>query len=106
MDNTYINILLEKYWECGTSVEEERELHTFFTKSVIPPELLPYKTWFVAPGAEDLLPLGDGFDEQVLTHIAQLKKRRRNQYITRYICIGSLAFTLLLVFLCLKLFLS
>ncbi len=106
MDYTYINRLLEKYWECGTSIEEERELHAFFTTAVIPPDLIPYKTWFVSSGAENLLPLGEGFDEQVLNHISQLKKRRRQQSITRYLCIGTLVFTFFLLFLCIKLFLS
>lgn len=105
MDYAHISRLLDKYWECGTTVEEERELRCFFSGSIVPPDLLPYKSWFVSAEAEMLLPLGDNFDEQVMTHIGQLKKRRRQQSVTRYLCIASLFFVLILLFLCLKLFL-
>ena len=39
-------------------VEEERELRRFFSSAVIPPDLLPYKAWFVSHEAEALPPLG------------------------------------------------
>lgn len=104
MDYGRINMLLDKYWECGTTVEEERELRQFFSASIVPPDLLPYKSWFVSAEAEMLLPLGDNFDEQVINHIGQLKRRRRQQSLTRYICIGSLFFAFILLFLCFKLF--
>lgn len=105
MEYQYINKLLDKYWECGTTVEEERELRKFFAAAIVPPDLLPYKSWFVSAEAEMLNPLGDRFDEQVLIHIDQLKRRRRQQSITRCLSIGSLFFVLVLLFLCLKLFL-
>lgn len=105
MNYSDINKLLDKYWECGTTVEEERQLREFFSTAIVPPDLLPYKSWFVSAEAEMLNPLGDSFDEQVLTHIGQLKRRRRQQSISRYICMGSLFFVSILLFLCLKLFL-
>lgn len=52
MDYQRINKLLDKYWECATSVEEERELRRFFSSAVIPPDLLPYKAWFVSHEAD------------------------------------------------------
>lgn len=38
--------LLEKYWQCETSIEEERELRTLFSGEKIPQDLTGYKTWF------------------------------------------------------------
>lgn len=105
MDCTHIYSLLDKYWECGTTVEEERELRRFFSGSIVPPDLLPYKSWFVSGEAEMLLPLGEHFDAQVMADIEQLKRRRRQQSVTRYLCLGSLGFVFILLFLCLKLFL-
>ena len=32
MDYKYIEQLLERYWQCETSVEEESELRAFFSK--------------------------------------------------------------------------
>ena len=70
MDYQRINKLLDKYWECATSVEEERELRRFFSSAVIPPDLLPYKAWFVSHEAETLPPLGKDFDARILEHIS------------------------------------
>ena len=56
--NQRINKLLDKYWECATSVEEERELRRFFSSAVIPPDLLPYKAWFVSHEPRHCLPWG------------------------------------------------
>ena len=74
MDYQRINKLLDKYWECATSVEEERELRRFFSSAVIPPDLLPYKAWFVSHEAETLPPLGKDFDARILEHISEDRK--------------------------------
>lgn len=84
MEYQRIHHLLDKYWECATSVEEERELRHFFTSGGIPPELLPYKAWFVSHEAESLSPLGADFDERVLARISREKRARRR----RYFCYG------------------
>ena len=47
MDYDRIKILLEKYWECATTIDEERELRHFFSSDTLPPELRPYKAWFL-----------------------------------------------------------
>lgn len=80
MEYRRIHQLLDKYWECATSVEEERELRQFFTAGTIPPELLPYKAWFISHEAESLSPLGHDFDSRVLRQIEKEKRsylRRR-----------------------------
>lgn len=41
MDYKYIEQLLERYWECETSLEEENILRTFFSQDNIPGDL-PY----------------------------------------------------------------
>jgi len=105
MDSERINKLLDKYWECSTSVEEERELRLFFTTSVIPPELLPYKAWFVSPEAEGLKPLGDDFDHHILVEIDREKRRSRNRSIAVFFCYLCCFLTALLLILCLKLYL-
>lgn len=77
MDYSRIKILLEKYWECATTIEEERELRHFFSAELLPPELSPYKAWFLTPEAETLPPLGKEFDLKVLQRIAKEKRQRR-----------------------------
>lgn len=44
MDYKDIEQLLERYWQCETSVEEESVLRDFFTKEEVPAHLLRYKT--------------------------------------------------------------
>lgn len=46
MDYKYIEQLLERYWECETSVEEERILRSFFSQSDIPCHLQTYAPLF------------------------------------------------------------
>lgn len=48
MDYKYIEQLLEQYWECRTSREEEAILRSFFAQDDVPARLLPYKAMFMA----------------------------------------------------------
>ena len=47
MDSKYIEQLLERYWQCETSLEEEAQLRTFFMEGDVPGHLLRYKDLFV-----------------------------------------------------------
>lgn len=47
MDYKDIEQLLERYWQCETSVEEESRLRDFFSKEDVPAHLLRYKNLFV-----------------------------------------------------------
>ena len=70
MDYKYINQLLERYWHCETSVEEESILRAFFRQEVIPAELKRYKSLFAYAGQEtEQNVLGDDFDRKLLTSI-------------------------------------
>lgn len=82
MENERISRLLDKYWACATSVEEEGELRRFFSSSEeIPPGLRPFQAWFRSPEAETLSPLGPEFDRQVLAAIRRQKKSRCRAYL-------------------------
>lgn len=92
MDCDRIYMLLNKYWGCSTTIDEERELRHFFTNNAIPSELRPYKVWFSTPEAEKLPLLGDEFDQKILKRITGMKKKRRYRLIL-WAC-------LILAFLC------
>ena len=47
MDFKYIEQLLERYWQCETSLEEEAQLRAFFKENDVPEHLLRYKDLFV-----------------------------------------------------------
>lgn len=72
MDYKYINQLVERYWRCETSLEEEAILRAFFSQENIPAELLKYKEIFCYQQQEikeDVL--GEDFDKRVLAKIAE-----------------------------------
>lgn len=47
MTSEQIKQLLEKYWACDTSPEEERALKTFFSGDTVPEELIKYRPLFL-----------------------------------------------------------
>lgn len=74
MDYKYINQLLERYWECQTTLEEEAILRAFFSQEDIPASLLPYRDLFVYEQTEvkdDVL--GEDFDAKMLLLIGEEK---------------------------------
>lgn len=69
MDYRYIEQLLERYWNCETSLEEEQILRSFFRQKEIPAHLLRYKQLFAYLEAEKEVGLGNDFDSRVLARI-------------------------------------
>lgn len=69
MDYRYIEQLLERYWNCETSLEEEQILRSFFRQKEIPAHLLRYKLLFAYLEAEKEVGLGNDFDSKVLARI-------------------------------------
>lgn len=47
MDYKYIEQLIERYWECETSQQEEDILRAFFAQDDVPASLARYKSLFV-----------------------------------------------------------
>lgn len=78
MDYKYIEQLLERYWACETSTEEEEILRAFFRQKNVPAHLLPYKSLFAYEDASRVIGLGKDFDERILEQIERptVKVRR------------------------------
>ena len=77
MDYKYIEQLLERYWECGTSLEEESILKAFFSQEEVPAALRKYKSLFIfEQKAKKENCLGDDFDEKILSLIGDEEKPR------------------------------
>lgn len=67
MDYKYINQLLERYWKCETSLEEEEILKAFFSQEDLPAELKPYQALFAYEQQEAKNEsLGEDFDKKML----------------------------------------
>ncbi len=70
MDLDRIEKLLAKYWECETSVEEEKELKRFFNEEQVPDKWKSLKPLFEYYEQEKKTGKLDGlFDEKVLAQI-------------------------------------
>ena len=70
MDYKYIEQLMERYWRCETSLQEEEILRLFFSQGEVPANLQPYKDLFVyeqEQKAADIL--GDDFDQKILEKV-------------------------------------
>jgi hypothetical protein len=70
MDYKYIEQLLERYFQCETTLKEEEILRTFFSQEDVPVWLVKYQTLFAYQASEEE-PLGDSFDERILELIEQ-----------------------------------
>lgn len=79
MDYKYIEQLLERYWQCQTSLEEEAILRAFFSQTEVPANLRPYKGLFAGERLLQDARLDDAFDAKVLSMIEEsepVKARR------------------------------
>lgn len=78
MDSKYIELLLERYWQCETSLEEEACLRAFFNGNDVPEHLLRYKDLFVYQQLLQEVHLGEDFDVRVLAEVeAPVVKAKR-----------------------------
>lgn len=70
MDYKYIEQLLERYWKCETTLEEEEILRMFFSQKEGPANLLPFRDVFVYENNEKKQQvLGDDFDQKLMEMI-------------------------------------
>ena len=71
MDYKYIEQLLERYWECQTTLDEEAILRTFFRQEDVPASLLPYRQLFLEEDALASEHVGKEFQEKVLRLVGE-----------------------------------
>ena len=73
MDYKYIEQLLERYWQCETTLQEEAILRTFFSQPDIPEALWKYQALFASESQKEE-PLGEDFDARMLDLIGEAPK--------------------------------
>lgn len=79
MDSNTIDQLLEKYWACETSLEEEKQLRDFFRGAVIPESMKEAAELFRFFEEEKVKSLNDNFEPAVTKRLLQ---RRGGKVIT------------------------
>ena len=88
MDYKYIEQLLERYWECQTTLEEETILRNFFRQEDVPASLLPYRQLFIEEDEMANEHLSEDFQNRMLRLVGeeapiQVCKARRLTFIRR-----------------------
>ena len=66
MDYKYIEQLLERYWQCETTLEEEQILHSFFKQHDVPEHLQQYADLFSYESEAAQECLSDDFKQRML----------------------------------------
>lgn len=79
MNSEHIHSLLEKYWDCETSLQEEKELQEFFSDGDVPEELRQYIPLFGYIKNEQSVMLSDDFNERLQS---VLEAEGEERYIT------------------------
>lgn len=99
MDSNYIEQLLERYWQCETSQEEEAQLRSFFNSEDVPAHLLRYKDLFVYQEFLQQDGLGEDFDQKVLAQVeVPVVKARRMTLMSRFMPLVKAAAVIALMF--------
>lgn len=99
MDSNYIEQLLERYWQCETSQEEEAQLRSFFNSEDVPAHLLRYKDLFVYQEFLQQDGLGENFDQKVLAQVeVPVVKARRMTLMSRFMPLVKAAAVIALMF--------
>lgn len=79
MDYKYIEQLLERYWNCQTSLEEEEILRTFFNQDDIPVGLLKYQSLFLYETTSTKTDvLDEEFDERIIAQTSATLPKNGN----------------------------
>ena len=79
MDSKNLEQLLEKYWTCETTLEEEQQLRTFFQDGTIPETMRDTATLFRFFEAEKNKTLQENFEKTVTK---ELRQRQGGKIIT------------------------
>ncbi len=85
MDYKDIEQLLERYWLCDTTLEEESRLRDFFLKADVPVHLRKYRELFMYQYIQQQESLGKEFDVRILQRIGEpiVVKARRVSWVRR-----------------------
>lgn len=85
MDCKNIRIILERYWNCESSLEDESQLREFFLSEEVPADLLPYKGLFAYQQEQQEIRLGADFDAKMMRMIEEpVVKAKKLTFIARF----------------------
>lgn len=71
LDYKYIEQLLERYWQCETTLEEEQILHSFFSQGNVPAHLNQYAELFAYENQSKAECLDDSFKQKMMDMVEE-----------------------------------
>ena len=74
MDYKYIEQLLESYFDCRTTLQEEQILRSFFSQEDVPGHLAQYADLFMYETEAKEETLGEDFDQRILAQVEKEEK--------------------------------
>lgn len=82
MDYKAARILLDKYWNCETSLEEEELLRSYFQQDDIPDDLRKYQDLFRYYSGEISSDLNEEFDKRILKKLGSDVRPGHQRYLS------------------------
>lgn len=81
MDYNTARTLLDKYWNCETSLEEEEQLRSYFQRDDVPDDLGKYRDLFRFYVNERSTELNKEFDDKILKKLGSDRKEGHQRYL-------------------------
>jgi hypothetical protein len=97
MDSKEIGQLLEKYWNCETSLEEEQLLRSYFNGPDVPDQLKDTAELFRFFEGERRRTLGDSFDTDVMRKVKKTERKAKVVSMVRWVQVARIAAGVLVV---------
>lgn len=97
MDSKEIGQLLEKYWNCETSLEEEQLLRSYFNGPNVPEQLKDAADLFKFFEGERRRALGDSFDHDVMRTVKKTERKAKVVSMVRWVQVARMAAGVLVV---------
>lgn len=98
MDLERVKILLERYWNCVSTIEEEEELKTFFNSSEVPEDLVESANLFKYYQTQKQATLDTKFDNEIIEKIKEQKSpvvRKLNLSFQNYMRVAAVILVVL-----------
>jgi hypothetical protein len=86
-----IGQLLEKYWNCETSLEEEQQLRSYFNGPDVSDQLKDAAELFRFLEAERVRSVGDNFDSEVMRKVKKAESKTKIVSMVRWLQMARIA---------------
>lgn len=97
MDSKEIGQLLEKYWNCETSLEEEQMLRNYFNQPGVPDQLKDAAELFRFFESERKRSLEENFDHDIMRSVKKTERKAKVVSMVRWVQVARIAAGVLVV---------